>query len=51
MVVSNRGENPNGSQRDLGIIHKLFVSRRPGAALVLGTALSAGVRSLSCCAP
>jgi ABC-2 type transport system permease protein len=34
-------------ERDLGIIHKLFVSPTPRAALVLGKALSAGVRSLS----
>jgi ABC-2 type transport system permease protein len=34
-------------ERDLGIIHKLFVSPTPRAALVVGKALSAGVRSLS----
>jgi ABC-2 type transport system permease protein len=34
-------------ERDLGIVHKLFVSPTPRAALVLGKALSAGVRSLS----
>jgi ABC-2 type transport system permease protein len=34
-------------ERDLGIIHKLFVSPTPRAALVLGKAASAGVRSLS----
>jgi ABC-2 type transport system permease protein len=34
-------------ERDLGIIHKLFVSPTPRAALVLGKALAAGVRSLS----
>ena len=34
-------------ERDLGIIHKLFVSPTPRGALVLGKALSAGVRSLS----
>jgi ABC-2 type transport system permease protein len=34
-------------ERDLGTIHKLFVSPTPRAALVLGKALSAGVRSLS----
>lgn len=34
-------------ERDLGIIHKLFVSPTPRAALVIGKALSAGVRSLS----
>ena len=34
-------------ERDLGIIHKLFVSPTPRAALVLGKALSAGVRSFS----
>jgi ABC-2 type transport system permease protein len=34
-------------ERDLGIIHKLFVSPTPRAALVLGKAFSAGVRSFS----
>ncbi|MGE0450099.1 MAG: ABC transporter permease [Vicinamibacterales bacterium] len=34
-------------ERDLGIIHKLFVSPTPRAALVAGKALSAGVRSFS----
>jgi ABC-2 type transport system permease protein len=34
-------------ERDLGTIHKLFVSPTPRGALVLGKALSAGVRSLS----
>ena len=34
-------------ERDLGTVHKLFVSPTPRAALVLGKALSAGVRSLS----
>lgn len=34
-------------ERDLGVIHKLFVSPTPRAALVVGKALSAGVRSLS----
>ena len=34
-------------ERDLGIIHKLFVSPTPRGALVLGKALSAGIRSLS----
>jgi ABC-2 type transport system permease protein len=34
-------------ERDLGTIHKLFVSPTPRSALVLGKALSAGVRSLS----
>ena len=34
-------------ERDLGTIHKLFVSPTPRAALVVGKALSAGVRSLS----
>ena len=34
-------------ERDLGTIHKLFVSPTPRAALVLGKALSAGIRSLS----
>jgi ABC-2 type transport system permease protein len=34
-------------ERDLGIVHKLFVSPTPRAALVIGKALSAGVRSLS----
>jgi len=34
-------------ERDLGTVHKLFVSPTPRGALVLGKALSAGVRSLS----
>jgi len=34
-------------ERDLGIVHKLFVSPTPRAALVIGKALSAGVRSFS----
>ncbi|MGE3178076.1 MAG: ABC transporter permease [Vicinamibacterales bacterium] len=34
-------------ERDLGVIHKLFVSPTPRSALVVGKALSAGVRSLS----
>jgi ABC-2 type transport system permease protein len=34
-------------ERDLGTVHKLFVSPTPRAALVLGKAVSAGVRSLS----
>jgi ABC-2 type transport system permease protein len=34
-------------ERDLGTIHKLFVSPTPRSALVLGKAVSAGVRSLS----
>lgn len=34
-------------ERDLGIVHKLFVSPTPRAALVLGKAMSAGARSLS----
>src|SRR5581483_678761 len=34
-------------ERDLGTIHKRLVSPTPRAALVLGKALSAGVRSLS----
>jgi ABC-2 type transport system permease protein len=34
-------------ERDHGPIHKLFVSPTPRGALVLGKALSAGVRSLS----
>ncbi len=33
-------------ERDLGVVHKLLVSPTPRAALVLGKALSAGVRSL-----
>lgn len=33
-------------ERDLGIIHKFLVSPTPRAALVLGKALSAGIRSL-----
>jgi len=34
-------------ERDLGILHKFLVSPTPRAALVLGKALSAGVRGLS----
>lgn len=34
-------------ERDLGLTHKFLVSPTPRAALVLGKALSAGVRSLS----
>ncbi len=34
-------------ERDLGIVHKLLVSPTPRTALVLGKALSAGVRALS----
>jgi ABC-2 type transport system permease protein len=34
-------------ERDLGIIHKLLVSPTPRVALVLGKALSAGVRGLT----
>ncbi len=34
-------------ERDLGIIHKFLATPTPRAALVLGKALSAGVRSLS----
>src|SRR6516225_875703 len=34
-------------ERDLGILHKFLVSPTPRGALVLGKALSAGVRSLS----
>jgi len=34
-------------ERDLGIVHKFLVSPTPRGALVLGKALSAGVRSLS----
>lgn len=34
-------------ERDLGIIHKFLVSPTPRTALVLGKALSAGVRALS----
>jgi len=34
-------------ERDLGIVHKFLASPTPRAALVLGKALSAGVRSLS----
>jgi ABC-2 type transport system permease protein len=34
-------------ERDLGIIHKFLASPTPRAALVLGKALSAGVRGLS----
>jgi len=34
-------------ERDLGLVHKLLVSPAPRAALVLGKALSAGVRGLS----
>lgn len=34
-------------ERDLGIVHKFLVSPAPRAALVLGKALSAGIRALS----
>ena len=34
-------------ERDLGIVHKFLASPTPRAALVLGKALSAGVRGLS----
>ena len=34
-------------ERDLGIVHKFLVSPTPRAALVLGKALSAGLRALS----
>jgi len=34
-------------ERDLGIVHKFLVSPTPRSALVLGKALSAGVRALS----
>ncbi|MBI3849102.1 MAG: ABC transporter permease [Verrucomicrobia bacterium] len=34
-------------ERDLGVVHKFLVSPTPRAALVLGKALSAGVRALS----
>ena len=34
-------------ERDLGLVHKFLVSPTPRSALVLGKALSAGVRSLS----
>jgi len=34
-------------ERDLGIVHKFLVTPTPRAALVLGKALSAGVRALS----
>jgi ABC-2 type transport system permease protein len=34
-------------ERDLGIVHKLLVSPAPRTALVLGKALSAGVRGIS----
>jgi ABC-2 type transport system permease protein len=34
-------------ERDLGIVHKFLVSPTPRAALALGKALSAGIRSLS----
>lgn len=34
-------------ERDLGLLQKLFVSPTPRAALVLGKAVSAGIRSLS----
>lgn len=34
-------------ERDLGIVHKLLVSPTPRSALVLGKALSAGVRAIS----
>ncbi|MDY0081642.1 MAG: ABC transporter permease [Ignavibacteriaceae bacterium] len=34
-------------ERDLGIVHKLLVSPTPRSALVLGKALSAGIRAVS----
>ncbi len=34
-------------ERDLGIVHKFLVSPTPRAALVLGKALSAGIRAIS----
>ncbi len=34
-------------ERDLGVVHKLLVSPTPRAALVLGKALSAGIRGIS----
>jgi ABC-2 type transport system permease protein len=34
-------------ERDLGLVHKLLVTPTPRAALVLGKALSAGIRALS----
>jgi ABC-2 type transport system permease protein len=34
-------------ERDLGVVHKLFVSPTPRAALVVGKAIAAGVRSFS----
>jgi len=34
-------------ERDLGIVHKLLVSPTPRTALVLGKALSAGIRAIS----
>ncbi|HEY7653456.1 MAG TPA: ABC transporter permease [Methylomirabilota bacterium] len=34
-------------ERDLGLVHKLLVSPAPRAALVLGKAVSAGIRGLS----
>ncbi|MBL1178169.1 MAG: ABC transporter permease subunit [Pantanalinema sp. GBBB05] len=34
-------------ERDLGIVHKFLVSPTPRAAMVLGKALSSGIRSLS----
>jgi ABC-2 type transport system permease protein len=34
-------------ERDLGVVHKLIASPTPRAALVLGKALSAGIRALS----
>jgi ABC-2 type transport system permease protein len=34
-------------ERDLGVVHKLLVSPTPRAALVLGKAVSAGIRGLS----
>jgi ABC-2 type transport system permease protein len=34
-------------ERDLGLVHKLLVSPAPRAALVLGQAVSAGIRGLS----
>lgn len=36
-------------ERDLGIIHKILVTPTPRAAIIIGKALSAGVRSLSQC--
>jgi ABC-2 type transporter len=34
-------------KRDLGVVHKLLVTPTPRSALILGKALSAGVRGLS----